>query len=327
MKFSWGKKRLKRRLSTALVFIMVSSCVMPAYADGSGITGNLNSNVSFSEDVLSEESLETAPEASWEEEVISEDNAGEGETVIDETAESDEAAQETEEETIEEPSEETDENLGETEAEPGETEAEPGETEAEPEETEAEPGETEAEPEETEESIDETEGSGEAVEETEEDTEESQEPSGETKEEGEKPENESIEETEAPVENAGPFSIEVRNIELMGDYEDGTYTGSGAGYKSTITLKITIADNQITEIQEISQNETLSKWEMAKVLFEEIINANSTDVDAISSATYSSDGIIEAVNDALSKAVTGGSQVFEDGNGSKGDPYIIAENK
>lgn len=332
MKFSWGKKRLKRRLSTALVFIMVSSCVMPAYADGSGITGNLNSNVSFSEDVLSEESLEAAPEASWEEEVISEDNAGEGETVIDETAESDEAAQETEEETIEEPSEETDENLGETEAEPGETEAEPGETEAEPgeteaepEETEAEPGETEAEPEETEESIDETEGSGEAVEETEEDTEESQEPSGETKEEGEKPENESIEETEAPVENAGPFSIEVRNIELMGDYEEGTYTGSGAGYKSTITLKITIADNQITEIQEISQNETLSKWEMAKVLFEEIINANSTDVDAISSATYSSDGIIEAVNDALSKAVTGGSQVFEDGNGSKGDPYIIAE--
>jgi uncharacterized protein with FMN-binding domain len=281
LKFSWGKKEFKRRLSTALVFIMVSSCVMPAYADGSGINMSLNNNASFSEEILSEESLEAVQEASSEEELTSEDNAGKEETIIDE------ATEESEEEGIEEPAEETDENLEETEAEP----------------------------EETEEGI--------------EQAEESEAASGETKEDAEKPENESIEETETMIENEKPVSVEVsveaRNIELTGDYEDGTYTGSGEGYKSTITLKVTIADNQITDIQEISQNETLSKWEKAKLIFEEIINANSTDVDAISSATYSSEGIIEAVNDALSKAVVGGSQVFEDGNGSKGNPYIIAE--
>lgn len=294
MKFSWGKKKLKRRLSTALVFIMVSSSVMPAYADGNGIAMSLNNNAFFSEEILSEETLEAVPEASSKEKLTSEDNTGGEETTIEET---DEAAQETEEQSVEEPAEETDENLEETKAEPEETEASPEGTE----------------------------GSGEGVEETVEDTQESQPALDETKEDGEKPENESIEEPQTIIENAVPVSVEARNIGLMGDYEDGTYTGSGQGYKSTITLKVSIADNQITEIQEVSQNETLSKWEQAKQLFQKIINANSTDVDGISSATYSSDGIIEAVNDALSKAVIGGSQVFEDGSGSKGDPYIIAE--
>ena len=122
MKFSWGKKKLKRRLSTALVFIMVSSSVMPAYADSNGIAMSLNNNASFSEEILSEETLEAVPEASSKEELTSEDNTGGEETTIEET---DETAQETEEESVEEPAEETDENLEETKAEPEETEESP----------------------------------------------------------------------------------------------------------------------------------------------------------------------------------------------------------
>lgn len=113
----------------------------------------------------------------------------------------------------------------------------------------------------------------------------------------------------------------------MGDYKDGTYTGIGQGYNGPITLKVTISDNQITGIEAISQAETPSKWELAKQLFQKIVNLNSTEVDAVSSATDSSSGIKEAVNNALAKAAAAaaGSSVFEAGSGSKEDPYIIAD--
>nr|WP_315989861.1 FMN-binding protein [Desulforamulus aquiferis] len=53
---------------------------------------------------------------------------------------------------------------------------------------------------------------------------------------------------------------------------------------------------------------------------EEIKNANSTNVDSVSSATLSSEGIKEAVNNALAKALK---TVFEGGDGSKNNPYEI----
>uniref|UniRef100_UPI0006CFCC81 FMN-binding protein n=1 Tax=Clostridium sp. NkU-1 TaxID=1095009 RepID=UPI0006CFCC81 len=114
-----------------------------------------------------------------------------------------------------------------------------------------------------------------------------------------------------------------RTIELAGDYADGEYTGTGKGFKSTITLLVTIKDNTIVNIEEVSQGDTLANWEKAKALFAIIIDANSTDVDGVSGATKSSNGIKEAVNDALSKAVIKENQVFQDGNGSKSDPFIV----
>lgn len=115
-----------------------------------------------------------------------------------------------------------------------------------------------------------------------------------------------------------------RTIELAGDYADGEYTGTGKGFKSTITLLVTIKDNTIVNIEEVSQGDTPANWEKAKALFAIIIDANSTDVDGVSGATKSSNGIKEAVNDALSKAVIKENQVFQDGNGSKSDPFIVA---
>lgn len=46
MKFSVSKRSIKRKLGTLMVFVMVSSFVMPAYADDYGIPMSLNNPVS-----------------------------------------------------------------------------------------------------------------------------------------------------------------------------------------------------------------------------------------------------------------------------------------
>ncbi|MDF2987930.1 MAG: FMN-binding domain protein, partial [Eubacterium sp.] len=117
--------------------------------------------------------------------------------------------------------------------------------------------------------------------------------------------------------------IQMRSIGLSGDYNDGTYEGTGSGFKSEVAVEVTIANNSITQIKVISQDETPSKWLQALSLVNSIINANSTDVDSVSGATKSSEGIKAAVNDALLKALKTDTQVFAGGNGSQSNPYII----
>ncbi len=118
-------------------------------------------------------------------------------------------------------------------------------------------------------------------------------------------------------------SVQVRSIDQSGEYADGTYQGTGSGYKSEVTVKVTIADNTITKIEIVSQDETPSKWGQALAIIDGIIGENSTEVDCISGATRSSEGIKAAVNDALSKALETDTRIFAGGTGAKSDPYRI----
>lgn len=131
---------------------------------------------------------------------------------------------------------------------------------------------------------------------------------------------------EEPISESPSDLIQARSIDLAGDYTDGTYEGTGIGHfaENPIQVNITIASNRITAINVIKQNETESKWNQAVTLIEAILGANSTDVDGVSGATDSCNGIKAAVNDALSKALNSETQVFDGGNGSKSSPYLIA---
>lgn len=143
-------------------------------------------------------------------------------------------------------------------------------------------------------------------------------------EEDEEGESEDIE-NEVDEDLSDGFNLlELKSIALSGDYIDGEYEGTGTGRNGNIVLKVTISDNKITEIETVSQAETPSYWENAKTLIDTIMGANSTDVDGVSGATISSNGIKNAVNNALSKAVDDDTKVFENGSGSKSDPYNIA---
>lgn len=87
-------------------------------------------------------------------------------------------------------------------------------------------------------------------------------------------------------------------------YKDGTYTGVGRGYRDGLTVSVTIKNNKITNIEIVSINDTPGYYEKAtNVVPKEIINSQSTKVNTVSGATRSSNGIISAVNDALSEAL------------------------
>lgn len=86
-------------------------------------------------------------------------------------------------------------------------------------------------------------------------------------------------------------------------YKDGTYTGDGQGFGGNIQVQITIADDTLTDIQVISaEKEDSAYLSQGKAVIDRILEAQSTDVDTVSGATFSSTGILMAVEDALGKA-------------------------
>ena len=88
-----------------------------------------------------------------------------------------------------------------------------------------------------------------------------------------------------------------------GGYKDGTYQGSGTGFGGTITVQVTISSGKITSIDILSASgETPSYFASAQGVISKMISGQTPNVDAVSGATYSSNGIIQAVQNALSKA-------------------------
>lgn len=86
-------------------------------------------------------------------------------------------------------------------------------------------------------------------------------------------------------------------------YKDGTYNGVGNGHRSGLNVSVTIKNHRITNIEILSNRETPRYTQTAfKAVPQEIIQTQSTQVDVVSGATHSSDGIIQAVQNALSKA-------------------------
>ena len=86
-------------------------------------------------------------------------------------------------------------------------------------------------------------------------------------------------------------------------YKNGTFEGSGTGYGGTITVQVTLKDDTITAVSVVSApGEDSAYLSQGENVINSIISEQSTDVDTISGATFSSTGILEAVNDALSKA-------------------------
>ncbi|MBX4263355.1 FMN-binding protein [Clostridium estertheticum] len=87
-------------------------------------------------------------------------------------------------------------------------------------------------------------------------------------------------------------------------YKDGTYTGSGSGFHGgTTQMSVTIKNNKITKVETVSNGDTPDFYARAEsTIISQIVSTQSTTVDTVSGATYSSEGIISATHEALSKA-------------------------
>ncbi|GLI54989.1 hypothetical protein PM10SUCC1_05040 [Propionigenium maris DSM 9537] len=81
-----------------------------------------------------------------------------------------------------------------------------------------------------------------------------------------------------------------------------TTTGSGEGYNGDILVEVTRDGDKITAVEVVDHSDTpgIAKRAISRVTGA-IIEAQSTEVDTVAGATYTSEGIIQAVEDALSK--------------------------
>ena len=104
------------------------------------------------------------------------------------------------------------------------------------------------------------------------------------------------------------------------EYKDGVYYGTGIGFGGEIKVKVVIAQSKIIEITvESAGGEDGSYLTRAKMLIEKVVEKQSPNVDTVSGATYTSNGIISAIQNALSQA--------KKDSGEKEDKIILEKNQ
>lgn len=94
--------------------------------------------------------------------------------------------------------------------------------------------------------------------------------------------------------------------------KDGTYEGSADGYSGTVTVSTTVKNGKVTKINVVSNTDTPEFFSKAESILDTIIDQQSLEVDAVSGATYSSAGLLNAVYDALDDAVISGTLKIND---------------
>ncbi len=87
-------------------------------------------------------------------------------------------------------------------------------------------------------------------------------------------------------------------------YKNGTFYGIATGYRPGFKVSITILNDKLTSVVVLANNDTPSYAnEPIKIIPQEIVTAQSTNVDVVSGATRTSNGIIQAVKNALNTAL------------------------
>lgn len=89
----------------------------------------------------------------------------------------------------------------------------------------------------------------------------------------------------------------------FGELKDGIYFGESDGFGGKIQVQVRISEGKILDIQIVkADGEGAAYLKKASSLTDKMLQAQSTNVDAVSGATFTSNGIIKAVRNALEKA-------------------------
>ena len=100
-----------------------------------------------------------------------------------------------------------------------------------------------------------------------------------------------------------------------GNYKDGVYTGTGEGFRGTTQVQVTVEDGYIADITVLSYRDDREFFQKAQsAVINDILAGQTPDVDAVSGATFSSKGIMDAVADALGSGLGESSQSASHGN-------------
>ncbi len=81
---------------------------------------------------------------------------------------------------------------------------------------------------------------------------------------------------------------------------DGTYQGEGQGFGGKTRVEVEVKDGRLVEVRIVEHNDTAGISDVAmERIPQKMVEEQSVDVDTVGGATFSSQGIIEAVNNAL----------------------------
>lgn len=87
------------------------------------------------------------------------------------------------------------------------------------------------------------------------------------------------------------------------EYKDGTYEGKGTGFGGEIKVQVKISEGQISSCEIMSaEKETPEYLSSAEKLLDDVVTAQSAEVDTVSGATLSSNGILTGIQEALQQA-------------------------
>lgn len=88
---------------------------------------------------------------------------------------------------------------------------------------------------------------------------------------------------------------------------DGVFTGAAQGYGGEVTMQVTVENGWIADVEILDASHEDQAWlDMAIVLPDRILEAQTPNVDVVSGATFTSTGIINGVTEALQQSMAGG---------------------
>lgn len=107
----------------------------------------------------------------------------------------------------------------------------------------------------------------------------------------------------AEVEAYNASVLQAQAEQTQSGYRDGTYEGSAFGFGDVIRVSVTIRDGKMTDIAVLdASGEDKPYYKQALPLLDEMLEVQSAEVDTVSGATLTAEGLIGAVEDALGKA-------------------------
>ena len=107
----------------------------------------------------------------------------------------------------------------------------------------------------------------------------------------------------AEVEAYNASVLQAQAEQTQSGYRDGTYEGSAFGFGDVIRVSVTIRNGKMTDIAVLdASGEDKPYYKQALPLLDEMLAVQSAEVDTVSGATLTAEGLIGAVEDALGKA-------------------------
>ncbi|HHY12583.1 MAG TPA: FMN-binding protein [Firmicutes bacterium] len=86
-------------------------------------------------------------------------------------------------------------------------------------------------------------------------------------------------------------------------WNDGTFSGTGTGYGGPIKAEVTISKGKISKVEAVEHAESPDIGGAAiEKISADVVKAQKAEVDSVSGATATSEGYIQGIKEALSKA-------------------------